>query len=196
MSLMDLLAQWMTSKGSWRCGEFSDLPAPARDADAAVQQWTIVAGGLALILSRASAPETAERFAATLQLYDLLRERLRQRLRVGASAALLGETMHEIAAVADPMTKTALQARFQAALQKRAGEPSTQPPAGGPHSESRAMTSSPPHTTRSSRRHASTREAELEDAQTVFSQEVLSERSSNLRRSLATARATGFAELR
>jgi len=191
---MELLAQWMTSKGSWRCGEFSDLPVPARDANSALQQWTIVAGGLALILSRASPSEASERFPSSLQLYDLLRERLRQHLPVGASAALLGEAMHEIAPVADPMTKTSLQARFQAALQKSAGAPSTQPPAGGHHAESRAMTSvqSP---ARSSRRPSSTRDEE-EDLSTIVSLELLFERSTSLRRTVATARATGFGDLR
>lgn len=191
---MDLLAQWMTSKGSWHCGEFSDLPMPGRDAGPALQQWTIVAGGLALILSRASPAEASERFPASLQLYDLLREALRQRVPVGAGAGLLGEAMHEIAPIADPLTKTSLQARFQAALQKTAEGPSTQPPASQ-HAESRAMPSSQPQA-RSSRRPCSIREAEEEASTTVVSLEVFSERSSTLRKSLATARATGFAEPR
>lgn len=113
------LVQWVRSRGEWRSSEWA-LPHPRRETQPDTRRWMAVAGGLALILSRVPPSEQRARFASTLQAYALIRRRLRQSRPVDASAGLLNDVMHEVAEVADPVTRSGLHASFQAAVRRAA----------------------------------------------------------------------------
>lgn len=128
---MDILNRWL-SQGKWSRSRFSDLPELKQDDSAELQNWCAAAGGMALILSRASSAELSQRFAATHDLYQLLRRRLREGQRIDAGATLVGEALHEIAGVADPLTKASLQSCFRYCLKQRPARRNSQPPADSP----------------------------------------------------------------
>ena len=130
---MQKLMQWAGSQGHWTQSDFGGLPAVQRDADAVLQRWQVVAGGLALVLSRVSRTERSARFSASYRLYQGLRRRLRQGAVVDASPELLSDVMHEIAGVADTLTTTCLRACFDAS--RRPGYPND---AGASASDSRS----------------------------------------------------------
>lgn len=79
-------------------------------------QFLIVAGGLALVLSRHSAEGIRTSYPATNELYLLLRRELARHGRTSASAELLNDVMHETAEETDPATRQALRACFDARL--------------------------------------------------------------------------------
>lgn len=112
---MQKLMKWVGSQGDWTCSAWI-LPALTAEADMAVQRWAVVAGGLALVLSRAEPAERSARFGASHALYVQVRRSLRQARLPAPAAALLGEAMHELAEVADPATRRCLMACFQDAV--------------------------------------------------------------------------------
>lgn len=185
---MQHLMQWIGSKGAWACSRYSELPELKYDVRSPAHHWCVVAGGLALILSRASGPELITRLRATQTLYELLRRRLRQGRRPGAGADLVSEVMHETTELADPMTRASLAECFRECI-KHGGAGEDTVPSSLP-----AQSAMPSRNSGRSSRHRST-QCDLEDAVTVLSVEVLGQRSHNLRQALATAR-TGFAELK
>jgi hypothetical protein len=113
---MQRLMKWANSQGNWAQSDFGGLPAVQRDAEPLLQRWQVVAGGLALVLSRASRTERAARFHAADRMYTGLRRRLRQGARIDASPELIQDVMHEIAGVADVQTTQCLRACFDASL--------------------------------------------------------------------------------
>lgn len=115
---MNSVLQWLVSRRVWIRSSYSDLPTLALGATPLMQHWLMVAGGLALILSRAQPAEIAGSYASTRQLHGELRRSLRLRQVPAASAELLNETMHEIARIADPLTRTALRACFDHAVKR------------------------------------------------------------------------------
>lgn len=122
---MQQLVQWIGSKGAWNCSRYSDLPQLKDDQRSGAHHWCVVAGGLALILSRSNDAQRAARFTATEALYEMLRESLRQGHRPRASTALVGDVMHEVAEVADPLTHASLGECFRECLNRdNAGEDS------------------------------------------------------------------------
>ena len=138
---MQKLMQWAGSQGHWIPSDVGGLPAVQRDADAVLQRWQVVAGGLALVLSRVSRTERAARFCASYRLYQGLRRRLRQGAVVDAAPELLSDVMHEIAGVADVLTTTCLRACFDASL--RPGYPN-EASAGAPDSRGTSRLQSQP----------------------------------------------------
>lgn len=185
---MHTIRQWIGSQGQWTRSSFSDLPELDEDESTTLQRWRVVAGGLALILSRAG-PQVTRRFPSALELYRLLRRRLRHSQSVDATPELLTDVMHEITDIADPMTKACINGCLQASLReaKRHADlaRSTLPPSGPPQSQAQSST-----------RSCVTRSSQVDDAVTEISTEVLIERSSALRRTVASARNTDYAELR
>ncbi len=176
---MRKLMHWVGSHGAWQ-GSGLVLPAIDAAADAALQRWCVVAGGLALLLSRASETERAARFGHSIALYGFIHRRLRQSQCVRVSPELISEVMHEISEIADPLTRNCLKACFHAELRGPASAAAAAGPAPAvPMSEG---SSSQPQAARAS--------------STGFTSEQLLERSAALRRKLAAARATGFAELK
>ena len=105
---MQRLIQWMGSKDAWRCSRFSDLPQLKHDQRSAAHHWCVVAGGIALILSRSTEAQRSAHLRATQALYEVLREALRHERRPRADAALVGDVMREVAELADPMTQASL----------------------------------------------------------------------------------------
>lgn len=190
---MQHLMQWIGSKGAWACSRFSDLPELKYDVRSPAHHWCVVAGGLALILSRASGPELITRLRSTQILFEHLRKRLRQGRRPGVSADLVSEVMHETTELADPMTRASLAECFRECIKQGGVAEDTAPSALPVHSAMLSRNSSG-SSSRSTSRHRST-QCDLEDAVTVISPEVLGQRSHNLRQALASAR-TGFAELK
>jgi hypothetical protein len=113
------LMRWSAPARAWSESDF-ELPRIDPRADLALQRWCVVAGGLALVLSRLGEPERRSRFAATHALYELLRRDLQRSRHVSVGADLLGEVMHEIAETADGHTRQCLKACFQASLRQPA----------------------------------------------------------------------------
>src|SRR6478752_3760442 len=113
---MKRLFQWARSRGDWAPSDFGGLPSVQHEAEPLLQRWQVVAGGLALVLSRASRTERDARFHATNRLFQGLRRRLRQGAAIDASPELIQDVMHEIAGVADVQTTQCLRACFDASL--------------------------------------------------------------------------------
>lgn len=197
---MQQLLQWIGSKSAWNCSRFSDLPQLKHDQRSGAHHWCVVAGGLALILSRSSDAQRRAHFTSTEALYEMLRESLRQGRRPRAGAALVGDVMHEVAQVADPMTHASLGACFRECLKRdksdvdgRIFELSTMaaPSTAAWPAFSRLVASS----RMSAASRASTGLPDLDDAPTVIPSDLLDERSHALRQAVANAR-TSFAELK
>lgn len=110
---MQWLVRWVGSRGSWRRSRYSDLPELHRSAAPLVNHYCVIAGGLALILSRRHRRELAGDLLATQELHHLLRKQLRDHGRAKPGATLLSEVMHEVAMLADPGTRAALKACFE-----------------------------------------------------------------------------------
>ena len=210
---MQQLFQWIGSKGAWNCSRFSDLPQIRHDQRSGAHHWCVVAGGLALILSRSSDTQRSANFTATEALYEMLRDALRQGRRPRADAALVGDVMHEVAEVADPMTHASMGACFRECLKSDKTAVDSRIPAVSAMGVSttaaawpafsRLVASSrmpaPSRISASSRisgsSRVSTSSPDLDDAPTVIPSELLDQRSHALRRTVAHAR-TNFAELR
>lgn len=204
---MQQVFQWIGSKGAWNCSRFSDLPQIRHDRRSGAHHWCVVAGGLALILSRSSDTQRRADFTATEALYEMLREALRQGRRPRAGAALVGDVMHEVAEVADPLTQASLGACFRECLKhdktdvdSRISAMSTMgvttTSAGWPAFSRLVASSRMPASSRVSvRSRASTSLPDLDDAPTVIPSDLLDQRSHALRRTVAHAR-TNFAELK
>ena len=80
------------------------LPRVPASAGHAARRLSVVAGGLALVLSRATRTELSYRFASAAALYRQLR---RRRTEVPAPGLML-EAFHEVAEVLDPVSARAL----------------------------------------------------------------------------------------
>ena len=176
---MQKLMKWVGSQGDWTCSGWN-LPALAADADVAVQRWAVVAGGLALVLSRAEAAERSARFASSHALYAVVRRELRHARLPAPGAALLGEAMHELAEVADPATRRCLAACFEDAVKH--------PLAGQPAANQAWEPASTQATPSTAARLRDTRQS----LSSSVSADLLLARASSLRKSLAAAR-TGIA---
>ncbi len=90
----------------WNTSRFSELPT-LDDADEVHLDYQLLAGGLALLLSRCSERSVNRDFAASLQAYGSLRRQLKSRAPVCLSAQLLMDLSHEIAQLADSATRQA-----------------------------------------------------------------------------------------
>jgi hypothetical protein len=187
---MERLIRWAGSQGHWTRSDFGSLPAVEREADPVRQRWQVVAGGLALLLSRVSHSERSARFTASYRLYQGLGRRLRQGAVVDASPELLSDVMHEIAGVADPLTTQCLRACFDATVRPGPSNEETVAPCGDSRGTSRLQSQPRPS-------NRSTRVPDWRDtATTDFSPERLAERATALRNTLAAARSSQFASLR
>jgi hypothetical protein len=96
---------------SWKVSEFADLPVIPAHADATLRDDYLIAGGLALVLSRCPPQITRRRFKATMQVYEALKRRKRGRAAV--SRELISDASHEVAEFTDQATRDALRRRMQ-----------------------------------------------------------------------------------
>jgi hypothetical protein len=113
---MRKLMQWAASRGDWQRSDFLGLPTVVAQEDVMLQRWQVVAGGLALVLSRETRAGRDIRYRSTMRLYHGLRRRLRQGRVIDAGPELLNDVMHEVASSADPLTTQCLRACFNASL--------------------------------------------------------------------------------
>ena len=186
---MRRLLRWIKPRPNWIRSSPFELPAIGPQQETALRQWTLVAGGLALILSRASEVELAQRFRCSQLLHLMVRRALLQNQPVRVPIDCLADTMHEIAELADPVTKRALLVRFQVAVQAHRGagaKPSaTRAPGAAMAAPSESEMPSPDSITPSS--HSRAREE-------MLGQLALEDASRSLRQVVATARASNFGE--
>lgn len=191
---MGTFISWMRSGSGWVRSPFGDLPRLQVDDTAVHQTWLILAGGIALVLSRASGAELESRFAAARQVHGLVRARLHKRRLPKPEPDLLRTALDEIANLADPMTKEAGRECLARCIERQAAK------AGGlaPPSTSAAPSalSLAPASTQASTAIASSAapvEPAAEDHQpTQIDLDLLFERSHRLRDAVAWARTTSF----
>ncbi len=99
---------FLSSVSRWSGSDFPELPSLS-ELDAGPQlDCALIAGGLALVLSRCT-PRAAERdFPASSLAYRGLRARVRRGRAVELSPQLLSDVCHEVAQHADATTRQAL----------------------------------------------------------------------------------------
>jgi hypothetical protein len=189
---MGPIISWVRAAGGWVRSPFGDLPALRADDAMTHQTWLILAGGMALILSRASKAELETRYAATRQVYAVARARLEKKRLPKPDATLLRDALHEIANLADPMTKEAGREclmRVVERLARKSGAPapvSSNPPTSSQSTASLTPGQAPLPAT------AAAPEPERDHAETQLDLDLLFERSNKLRGTVATARSTTF----
>ena len=92
----------------WNPSRFSELPKLEGAADDDVHlDYRLLAGGLALLLSRCNERNVERDFAASLEAYGSLKNQLKSGGKVTLSAQLLMDVSHEIAQCADNATRMA-----------------------------------------------------------------------------------------
>ena len=91
----------------WSPAEFCWLPPVASEDDAERRDHGLLAGGLALLLSRCSRKVAERDYPAALAAYRLLKRQLQRGDATRVPAQLLSELSHEIAQVADQATRQA-----------------------------------------------------------------------------------------
>lgn len=100
--------------GVWKSSAYSDLPEVWIDAPETVSHLLVIAGGLSLLLSRASEKEVNSRLINARYLHSLLRRELKQHRRSSATGELLNEVLHECGHLVDSATKESLKACLEA----------------------------------------------------------------------------------
>lgn len=95
------------SPARWNCSEFTELPTLDAGDDEVHLDYRLLAGGLALLLSRCSERGVRRDFAASLQAYRSLKRQLKSSAPVTLPAPLLMDLSHEIAQLADSTTRRA-----------------------------------------------------------------------------------------
>lgn len=91
----------------WNTSRFSELPTLDGTDDDVHLDYRLLAGGLALLLSRCSERLVDRDFEASLQAYRSLKRQLKSGAPVTLSAQLLMDVSHEIALCADNATRQA-----------------------------------------------------------------------------------------
>lgn len=184
MRLLDPLLRWLGSRGAWIRSRYSDLPRLDASAATPVSHYCVIAGGLALILSRCHEGELANKFLATQELRELLRRQLRRYGRAKPSAELLSDVMHEVATLADPTTRAALRAclELRSKIEARRRDQGTATSSLPDSLIAQGQTYSPQVSVRS------TRQDSLQEAHTLVSGEVFDGRAEALRAAVASAK--------
>lgn len=103
-----MISKLLNPDSVWETSTFSDIPT-IPDAHETIRHFCIVAGGLALILSRNKDTAIRLHYPYTVEMYELLGKELRKYGRTSAGAGLINNVMHEVAQVADPITMSSLK---------------------------------------------------------------------------------------
>ena len=187
---MASIISWVRAARGWVRSPFGDLPLLRADDAMAHQTWLILAGGMALILSRASEAELESRFAATRQVYGIARSRLETRRLPKPAPLLLRDALQEIANLADPMTREAGRECLARAVERESRKSGVAPVESS--SPPTASQSTATHTTGHAPLTQSTAAAAAEDEHpaTQLDLDLLFERSNKLRGTVASARST------
>jgi hypothetical protein len=193
---METIIRWVRAAGGWVRSPYGDLPSLRVEDTSVHQTWLILAGGIGLLLSRASRSELDERFAAAREVYAIARTRLQKRRLPKPDLHLLRDALREIANLADPMTKEAGRECLARAVE-RAASKSKGKHAGTATGTSTLSTSSQ---VLASQAALSTEAAALaptpagpdEHHETKIDLDLLFERSTKLRHTVAWKRSTTF----
>lgn len=111
-----------SSAPRWVPSEFSELPALARNERQDERDWCVLAGGLALLLSRCTPRGAQRNFPASLQAWRTLKGQLKEAdAPVRLSLQVLNELRHEIAGVADAATCDAARRCMERSLPRARG---------------------------------------------------------------------------
>ena len=109
---MKPILPFMSPDAVWKRSPLGELPVVPKAATDVARHFCVVAGGLALIISRCSPEGIARHYPKSNFLYGLLRNELGRGSEVTANAHLLSDVMHEIAEHADPSTRASLRFCF------------------------------------------------------------------------------------
>jgi hypothetical protein len=177
------IINWVRA-GGWVRSGYAGLPLLRPDDSPQHQTWLILAGGLALVLSRSSKAEIASRFASSRDLFRHLQRKLPSRGTPKPTTALVERVLREIASVADPMTQAAGRECLRIVAERTGVKPqrvvmphSMSPSTHGANGDS---TVAPAH--------------ENDNAATQINLDLLFERSNQLRQTVAWARTTTFGQ--
>lgn len=125
------------TSGVWRHSSENELPIVTDERsrqNPATHQFLVLAGGIALVLSRANPDQQRRRFRATAKLYELLKSELQRYGRTSATGMHLLDSFHEVAQELDPLSREAFKLclewrrQYEAGLLERSA-PQGQPPA-------------------------------------------------------------------
>lgn len=190
---MATIISWVRANTGWLRSPYGDLPVLRADDPQAHQTWLILAGGIALILSRASKAELETRFAAAREVHAIARARLHKKRLPKPEPTLLRDALQEIGNLADPMTKEAGReclARTVERVARKSGAPVAIPANTGPAS---LQSSAPLSSQAISTQTTAAAPVEPEEHQaTQIDLDLLFERSNKLRGTVAWARSTTF----
>jgi hypothetical protein len=107
------MLSFLLSASQWTISGFSGLPDPTQVPDPQLRDYALVAGGLALLLSRCSPRAARREFKATSDAYRSLKRQARRRQPVALPAQLLSDVSHEVAPYVDVATRDALRRCLQ-----------------------------------------------------------------------------------
>jgi len=105
------VAMLLARRPSWKVSEFAEFPALPRDADEAQRDDFLIAGGLALVLSRCPRHAVPRRFRAAIRVYEALKRGGGR--RDGLTPELVSDASHEVAEFVDQATRDALRRRMR-----------------------------------------------------------------------------------
>ena len=98
---------------SWKTSGFADLPRIPSNADVRQRDDYLIAGGLALVLSRCPPEAALHRFKAAYKMYEALKKRNRGDLAI--TRELVSDVSHEVAEFTGRATRNALGRRMRQA---------------------------------------------------------------------------------
>lgn len=105
------VSMFLARRPSWKVSEFAEFPALPRDADEAQRDDFLIAGGLALVLSRCPRHAVPRRFRAAIRVYEALKRGGGR--RDGLTPELVSDASHEVAEFVDQATRDALRRRMR-----------------------------------------------------------------------------------
>jgi hypothetical protein len=95
------------SPSRWNTSRFSELPTLDAAGDGVDLDYRLLAGGLALLLSRCNQRSVSRDYEASLEAYTSLKRQLKSGAPVSLSPQLLMDLSHEIVPFADGATRQA-----------------------------------------------------------------------------------------
>lgn len=107
------MLSFLLTASQWTTSDFSGLPDPTQLPDQQLRDYALVAGGLALLLSRCSPRAARQHFKAASDAYRSLSRQARCAKPVALPAQLLSDVSHEVAQYADAATRDALRRCLQ-----------------------------------------------------------------------------------
>jgi len=112
-----MLSLFSSRAARWEVSAFSDLPSVVGLPGQQLRDYGLLAGGLALVLSRCSPNAIRRDFKAASEAYKSLRRQIGRQGKVQLPRQLLNDASHEIAQYADPATREALRRCMSASHQ-------------------------------------------------------------------------------